>query len=144
VTPTPEAFRAALAAHGTIKAACAALGVSKTRIHNVPELHAVTVEHAAVHAAPAPTRLLPALLRRARESRGVSQSALGRALGIAPSTVNTLESDDRAPQIHEGHLTRYAAALEMSLPELLAFAADQSTDDRTLDGRETPQKANRQ
>jgi ribosome-binding protein aMBF1 (putative translation factor) len=134
VTPTPEAFRAALAAHGTIKGACAALRVSKARIYAVPELHAVAIKHTAAHAAPAPVRLLPALLRRARESRGISQSALGRALDLAPSYVNTLESDDRAPQIHEGHLTRYAAALKMSLPELLAFASEQSTDDRTLDG----------
>lgn len=38
-----------------------------------------------------------ALLRRLREQRGLSQSALARAVGVSASTVNMLEAGQRRP-----------------------------------------------
>ena len=122
MTATPEAFAAALtAAGGNVAAACRAVGMSRANAYARPVLAAVITAHAEAVAAAPPARLLPDLLRRAREARGVTNGEMARRLGMASSGVSRLEAD-YAPAIDEDHLTRWAAALGITLPELLAFA----------------------
>lgn len=123
MTATPEAFAAALtAAGGNVAAACRAIGTSRANAYARPVLAAVITAHAEAAAAAPPARLLPDLLKRAREARGVTNGEMARRLGIAGTAVSRLESQQWAPAIDEGHLTRWADALGLSLPELLAFA----------------------
>ena len=123
MTATPEAFAAALtAAGGNVAAACRAVGMSRANAYARPVLAAVITAHAEAAAAAPPARLLPDLLRRAREARGVTNGEIARRLGLPSPAVSRLESQKWAPQIDEGHLTRWAAALKITLPELLAFA----------------------
>lgn len=69
----------------------------------------------------ADARIMPAMLRRAREARGVTNGEMALRLGVAHTVVSRLEAQ-YAPRIDEGHLTKWAGALGMTLPELLAFA----------------------
>ena len=123
MTATPEAFAAALtAAGGNVAAACRAVGMSRANAYARPVLAAVITAHAEAAAAAPPARLLPDLLRRSREARGVTNGEMARRLGLPSPAVSRFESQKWAPMIDEKHLTRWAAALGITLPELLAFA----------------------
>lgn len=122
MTATPEAFAAALAAAGgNVAAACRAVGRTTAWAYGRPDLVAlITANRDAARAAS--DRLMPLILRRARLAKGATTLDMAAAMGLHQSNVSRLESQRWAPQIDEGHLTRWAAALKMTLPELLAFS----------------------
>lgn len=78
----------------------------------------------------AAARIMPALLKAARESRAVSTGEMAKRLGMAQTEISRAESAKWARPVSETLLLRWAAALKMTLPDLLAFSQDTKGQDQ--------------
>jgi len=66
---------------------------------------------------------MPILLKKARETKGWSQSELGRQTGIHPSTISLIESGRLVP--YEAQLVKLAKALGLRRIDLSKLVSEE-------------------